>query len=275
MGELVPGDDGFDVEEVGPWAKDKIASLCRYITISSAARRKWLGPGKAGATYVELFCGPGRSKIRRRNEFIDGSCVAAWNESVRAGAPFSSVFVADADSNRRELAVERLMHAGAPVVSVEGDAVTAARTIRGLMRPSSLHFVFVDPYNLGAFKFEVMETFAGLSYVDMLVHISKMDIQRNTGMNIRAQRAAFDDFAPGWRSSVDLSQRHPTVRREMFNFWRRKVAMLGISASTDMELITNEGGQHLYWLTLLAKHDLALRFWKAAANKTGRHELKL
>ncbi|WP_024340955.1 three-Cys-motif partner protein TcmP [Bradyrhizobium japonicum] len=275
MGELVRGDDGLDVEEVGPWARDKIASLCRYISISRAVRRKWLGPGKAGATYVELFCGPGRSKVRRKDQFIEGSCVAAWKESVRAGAPFSSVFVADADDNRRKLAVARLQHAGAPVIEVEGDAVTAARTIRALMSPSSLHFVFVDPYNLGAFKFEVMETFAGLSYIDMLVHISKMDIQRNTGMNIRAQRAAFDDFAPGWRSAVDMAQRHPTVRRQMFEFWRRKVSTLGISPSADMELITNEGGQHLYWLTLLAKHELALRFWKAAANKTGQQEMKL
>lgn len=273
MGDLVPGDDGLEVEEVGRWAKDKIDSLCRYIVASSAVRRKWIGPDKGGATYVELFCGPGRSKIRRANEFIDGSCVAAWKQSVRSNAPFGTVFVGDADEERRELAVKRLRRAGAPVVEVPGDAVTAARAIRAMMRPSSLHFVFIDPYNLGAFRFEVMETFAGLRYIDMLVHISKMDIQRNTGMNIRAQHSAFESFAPGWKSAVDLSKRHSAVRREMFEYWRKKVADLGISASADMELITGDGGQHLYWLTLLAKHEIALKFWKAAANKSGQRNL--
>jgi three-Cys-motif partner protein len=196
VGDLVDGDDGLPAEEVGPWAKDKIASLCRYIEISSAVRRKWLGPGKGGATYVELFCGPGRSKIRRTGEFIDGSCVAAWRASLSKRTPFEGMFIADADDGRRSMAVERLRRAGAPVVEIEGDAITAARKIRSLLPARALNFVFVDPYNLGAFDFKVIETFAGLRYIDLLVHVSKMDLQRNVGMNIAAQESAFDRFAP-------------------------------------------------------------------------------
>lgn len=64
MGKLVDGDDGLPVEEVGIWAKDKLSSLCRYIDISRGVRSKWIGPGKGGATYIDLFCGTGRSKIR-------------------------------------------------------------------------------------------------------------------------------------------------------------------------------------------------------------------
>jgi three-Cys-motif partner protein len=273
MGDLIPGDDGLLVEEVGHWAKDKIESLCRYIDISRAVRAKWLGPGKAGATYIELFCGPGRSKIRRTGEFIDGSCVAAWQASVRGGSPFSQIFLGDADDGRRALAVERLKRAGAPVTEVPGNAAKAARDIRAMLRPNSLHFVFVDPYNLGAFDFTMIKTFAGLKYIDMLVHVSKMDLQRNTGMNITAQQSAFDHFAPGWRTEVNLNQRHSAVRREVFDFWRKKVAALGISTSTNMQLITGGRGQHLYWLTLVAKHDLAHRFWKVASNSSGQGSL--
>jgi hypothetical protein len=57
MGELVDGDDGLPAEEVGKWAKTKHESLCRYIDISRGVRRKWIAPRKAGATYIDLFCG--------------------------------------------------------------------------------------------------------------------------------------------------------------------------------------------------------------------------
>jgi len=273
MGELIDGDDGLPAEEVGKWTKTKHQSLCRYIDISRGVRKKWIAPLKAGATYIDLFCGTGRSRIRRTGEYIDGSCVAAWKESVKSGAPFSQVFIADADPQRRAYARERLIRAGAPVIEVDGDAVTSAQQLRRRLTSKSLHFAFLDPYNLGAFEFSVVEALAEQKHIDMLVHISKMDLQRNTGMNIRAQQSAFDRFAPGWREAIDLSQRHAVVRREVFEFWRKRVAALGISSSTDMQLITGDQGQHLYWLTLAARHELAHRFWKIASNKSGQGEM--
>jgi hypothetical protein len=40
-----------------------------------------------------------------------------------------------------------------------------------------------------------------------------------------------------------------------------------------MQLITGDQGQHLYWLTLAARHELAHKFWKIAANKSGQGDL--
>lgn len=266
MGKLVEGDDGLPVEEVGAWSKDKIALLCKYVSISRGVRAKWIGPGKAGATYIDLFCGPGRAKIRRTGEFIEGGCVAAWNESVRSNTPFSSVYIADADSARLEFARERLTRAGAPVEAFHGEAVDTAKTIRTKLDQYGLHFAFVDPYNLGAFDFSVVETLSKRKRIDMMVHISKMDLQRNTGLNVRAQKSAFDKFVPGWRSVIDVNQPFTAVRRAVFELWKTKVVTLGMAASTDMQLITGSRGQHLYWLTLAARHELALAFWKAATN---------
>jgi hypothetical protein len=65
-------DDGLPLDEVGAWAKEKHTRLRKYVDISSATRRKWTqGPG--GATYIDLFCGSGRSIIRDTQEKIDGS----------------------------------------------------------------------------------------------------------------------------------------------------------------------------------------------------------
>lgn len=266
MGALVDGDDGLPVEEVGPWAKDKIASLCRYISISRAVRSRWIGTGKAGATYVDLFCGPGRAKVRRTGEFIDGSCVAAWKESVRTKTPFSSVFIADADRERLECARVRLKRLGAPVEAHHGDAATTVKAIRAKLDPYGLHFAFIDPYSLGAFDFSVVEALSKRKRIDMLVHVSKMDLQRNTWLNVKAQESAFDNFVPGWRSVVDLNQPFAAIRRDVFGLWKSKVSELGMAASTGMQLITGSRGQHLYWLTLAARHELALAFWKTATD---------
>src|SRR5690606_6705147 len=108
MGELVDGDDGLQADEVGPWPNDEDESLRPYIDISRSVRAKWIGPGRSSATYIDLFCGPGRSKVRRSSEFIESGCVAAWNESVRGGAPFSKIYIADLDDERRSIAAERL-----------------------------------------------------------------------------------------------------------------------------------------------------------------------
>lgn len=144
--------------------------------------------------------------------------------------------------------------------------------ISALLRPHGLHFAFIDPFNLGAFDFEVMRTLSLLKRIDMLVHVSKMDLQRNLGFNVGMQQSAFETFAPGWRSSIDLGQSQPNIRRDVFEYWRNLVANLGIDASADMRLITGGRNQPLYWLLLVAKHDLAHKFW-ASATDTGQGSL--
>lgn len=272
-GKLVDGDDGLPVEDVGVWAKDKHLSLTRYVDISRGVRSRWLDPEGAGATYIDLFCGPGRAKVRSTGEYIDGGCVAAWKVSQRGKTPFSRVIIADADPEKRGYAAERLKRAGAPVTEIDGDAETSVVQVMRGLHPAGLHLAFVDPYNLGSFSFGVMETLARLRHIDILVHICKMDLQRNLGLNVRAQQSAFDRFAPGWRAEVNLHQPQAAIRRDVFDFWKQKVAGLGIDASTKMELITGTRGQHLYWLALVARHNLAHEFWKIASNKSKQGEL--
>jgi three-Cys-motif partner protein len=267
MGELVLGDDGMLVEDVGIWAKEKHEYLVRYLDISRSTRAKFIGPQKGGATYIDLFCGTGRAKVRRTGEYIDGSCVAAWRKSVEGKAPFSEVHIADLDEERLQLAEKRLKLLGAPVIAHHGSAIVTAKRIVNRVGAYGLNFAFVDPFNLGAFDFQIVRELAKLKRIDVLVHISKMDLQRNLGLNIRNQHQAFNAFAPGWREAVNLRQSQAGVRRDVFEHWRSLVSKSGLPASDDidMKLITGTQGQHLYWLLLVAKHDLALKFWKKAA----------
>jgi len=264
VGDLVQGDDGLVAEDVGVWAKEKHELLCRYVDITRSVRTKFLGPGKAGATYIDLFSGTGKARLRRTGEFIDGSCVAAWKMSVQRGAPFSRVYIADADANRLQAAEERLKRAGAPVIAINGQAQNTIRQILSQLNRHALHFAFIDPFNLGAFDFSIMAQLASLKRIDILVHVSKMDLQRNLGFNLTAQQNAFDIFAPGWKTNVNLHQTHKGIRKEVFEYWQSEVAKLGIAPSAEMRLITGSRNQHLYWLLLAAKHNLAHTFWKSA-----------
>jgi len=260
MGDLVHGDDGLPAEEVGSWAKEKHELLCKYVDTSRSVRSKFIGLRKGGATYIDIFAGTGRAKVRRTGEYIDGSCVAAWKMSVNGGSPFSKIYIADADKDRLSYATERLKALGAPVESFVGPAHSTVKTITSRLNPYGLHFAFIDPFNLGAFEFSVIEKLSKLKRIDMLVHISKMDLQRNLGFNLTSQQTAFETFAPGWKQAVNMQQSQQGIRKSVFDYWQSLVKNLGVPPSTESR------NQHLYWLLLAAKHELAHKFWKSSVS---------
>ena len=270
MGRLIDGDDGPPVEEVGAWAKEKHNYLCRYIDISRSARAKYIGPGKAGATYLDLFCGPGRCRVRETGEWIDGGVVAAWKKSREGGAPFTRVYIGDLDPLRRQAAAGRLRRLDAPVIEMEGAAVETARKVVGELNPYGLHFAFLDPFDLAALDFKIIACLSKLTRIDMLVHISQMDLQRNAVSYATAAESPFDSFTPGWRQRVPVGLPQQTLRRRILQDWRDQVAGLGVWPSTEMRLLTGGKNQALYWLLMAAKHPLPHKFWTTASNVEGQ-----
>src|SRR6516165_7827187 len=109
-------DDGLIVDEVGPWATEKHERLKRYIDASRGARMRFLPPTGAGASYIELFCGAGRSLIRDTKRFVDGSPVVAWKTAQASSAPFSELHLNDLDRARVAAAKSRISQLGGPVI---------------------------------------------------------------------------------------------------------------------------------------------------------------
>lgn len=268
MGKLVEGDDGLKVEEVGEWVGDKHELLCDYIQITAYTRKKYLPPhGRGGATYIDLFSGPGRAKIKTTGEFVDGSCVAAWRKSCDSGNPFSCVIVGDADPEKLEMARVRLERLGAPVWALHGPASETVLRAATIAPVESLKFAFLDPYNLRHLDFGIISALAKLQRVDMLVHVSRMDLQRNFDRNAGMMDSALDVFAPNWRSEVDLLSHQKTARQAYFEYWKGLVASTGMDPSPQMELISTPDNHPLYLLLLAARHALAHDFWKKVAKK--------
>jgi three-Cys-motif partner protein len=285
MGDLVAGDDGLLAEDVAAHTKQKHQYLERYLDISSGARKGFLeGSGRTdfigGASYIDLFCGVGRCKVRDSGEYIDGGAITAWKISRASRTPFSMLYIADADDDRRGIMAERLRRLEAPVTELPGTALDAAKQLPKLLAKDGLkhglHFAFLDPYNLGALDFRILESLGSMKRMDMLIHVSAMDLQRNIAGQLGSSEATdWDNFAPGWRTHVLKEAPQRAQRLAMMEYWRSLVAGLGMHPGRDGEvrLITGSQNQNLYWLLIAARHELAMKFWKIASNPEQQQEL--
>ena len=262
MGELIMADDGLLAEaDVGKWVKEKHQHLVSYLKLHAHPRARFLKRGGSGATYIDVFCGPGRARIKSTGEFIEGSAIAAWNASVAQKAPFSKIYTADKDAQRREACAARLRRLGAPVIEVDGDAETATKNIVRQLDPYGFHFAFVDPYNLGTLRLSILQELMKLQRMDILVHISAMDLFRNLDFNLAGTRKEFDDFAPGWLDEVNLRLPADEQRRALLMYWKSLIDAAGFDATADMQPIRNSQNRDLYWLLVVSRHPLAKKFW--------------
>jgi three-Cys-motif partner protein len=173
-----PGDD-LIVSEVGPWASEKHARVQRYIEIASATRKKYVPPPAwhAGAAYIELFSGPGRSLIRGTKRIVDGSPLVAFN-AAQATVPFTEMHLNDVDPGNSSAVDARIRALGGAATCYSDPADIAVDKIVAAVNPSGLHFAFLDPYNLEGLSFDIIRRLSKLK-VDMLIHVSVQDLQRN------------------------------------------------------------------------------------------------
>jgi three-Cys-motif partner protein len=265
-------EDGLLRAIVGPWVRDKHARLQKYVGISRSVRRKFVG--KAGATDIDLFSGPGRARIRDTAEVVPGSPLVAWNESAK-GVPFTEVHVCDADAGLLNAAAARLRNAGAQVACEVGPAIQVVDRIISKLNPSGLHFAFLDPYNLGDLPFELIRKLAALERVDILMHVSAYDLQVNLRSYIDRPDSPLDSFAPGWRDKVDTTRPDNFVRPKILEYWRSLLSREGMSTTETHELVAGPNNQRLYWLAFAARHDRALEFWQKirAVGENRQHNL--
>jgi three-Cys-motif partner protein len=265
--------DGLPLDEVGPWAKEKHERLRRYVDISRAVRRKFLA-GSGTATYVDLYCGSGRAIVRESDERIDGSPLVAFKSAQEGGAPFSEIHIADESEERCQAAQRRIASAGGAAKAEVGTADATSHQIAKKLSPYGLHFVFLDPYNLNDLPFSVIEAFSGFKYIDMLIHVSVQDLQRNLDAYSASERGPLDRFAPDWREVVDLKQTQVATRASLISYWISKIESLGLSVSQNAQLVTGPiRHQRLYWLVFVGRHPLANEFWDKIRNVSGQGEL--
>lgn len=266
MGEATRkvGTGDENIAEVGNWARDKLSLLREYITISSPARKRWIRP-TSEATYIDLFCGPGKSQCRDTGELLDGSPVVAWNASVLSGVPFSRVFLADASAQHVHSAADRLRTLpAAPVASFVGPGESTVNDIYRELIPWELHFALLDPFNLEDLPFSVIERLAKLKHIDLMIHLSTGDMQRNYATYTDAENATLDRFAPGWRKAVDFNAQPFAQRLAIVRHWFSLLNDVGLPHAPAMHAARNSKNSRMYWLIFASRADIARKFWTAA-----------
>jgi three-Cys-motif partner protein len=86
--------DGLPVMCVGNWAEMKMDCLRYYVGICSGVRGKFT-TGRGGATYIDLFAGPGRTRTRGSDSVQDGGALEAVRCATSTSTVFNEVFVGD------------------------------------------------------------------------------------------------------------------------------------------------------------------------------------
>lgn len=177
-------------EGVGKWVTtDKHTRLAKYIVASSRARKKF--PNHR--LYIDPFCGPGRIRVKGESDTRDGGAVVAWKQSLASGAPFSQMFIGDADEERLRACEQRLLALNAPVKAFVGPAVNTVKLMMEQMpNGSSLSLAYIDPYNLEYLAFSIIEDLSKLKKIDFAVNFCTMDLIRNIDMELNPNRARRD-----------------------------------------------------------------------------------
>jgi three-Cys-motif partner protein len=259
---IIDREDGLPLEEVGPWAGEKHEQLRKYIAISRGARRKFLPPqGAGGASYIDLYSSWGKSVIRDTSTVIDGSPLVAFKAAKAAESAFSEIHLADMESERCEAAVTRIRDVGGSAKGYTGPAAETVKAVVYALNPYGLHFAFLDPYSLLALPFSVIETLAQLKRIDILIHVSAQDLQRNLQRYMALDDERLNIFMPGWREHVDVRQSQPALRAQLFDYWVGKIKGLGMMPARGVQLITGGKNQRLYWLVFISQSEFANRLW--------------
>lgn len=254
-------------EVVGSWTRKKHAVLEQYVSYTRSVRQRWCSNGPpgtkyppAGATYIDLFSGPGRVRVENTEEILPGSPLVAWHN--RGFGQFTALYVADAHKDVANDCRQRLLAVDAPVESFLGPADETVEQVLAKVNKHAYHFAFLDPFNLGNLSFEVIQKLAKrLKHVDILAHVSVLDLNRNLRRYIDEHGSSLDRFAPGWREAVDVNLPDEILREAIMQHWRGLLKTIDMRVADALPLITGDAGQPLYWLAFASRHKLGHKFW--------------
>ena len=272
---VIDPSDGMLAEVVGLWVvEEKHERLTRYINASRGARKKFADNGRAG--FIDLFCGPGRIMVRDTGEFHDGGALAACRIAREEGVPFNQVHIGDIEQNLLDICIKRLESRGENVFPYCGPAGDTSSTVASGIDPYGLYFSYLDPYNLENLPFDTIRNLSKIKRMDMLIHVSVQDLQRNLERYYKAEKSPLDVFCPGWREAVgDRAAFNSSMRAAIHGHWKRLIDECGMAPSKADELVTEGKNQRLYWLVFVSRHDLAEKLWNEIRNLKKQGELRL
>lgn len=264
-------DDGLAVQCVGPWAIEKHDYLRRYVEATSGARQQYLtrgprGQAPGGAAFIDLFAGPGRSRVRESAEFIPGSPLIAM---AHERAPFTKIILCDIDRENVE-ALQRRTAGDPRVVIIEGDCNETIPQVIREVPEHGLNLALVDPFGMMAIRFETIAALASMKRMDLLIHFPTGDMKRNYEpyRGWFAQFVGTDDWGFDVKAPADVPK--------LIDVMRRQLARYGyVTKGVRSQAVKNRSGAVLYHLVYASKSRLGDKIWKSIikTSATGQREM--
>jgi three-Cys-motif partner protein len=262
--ELDP-EDGLIRGIVGPWSvDDKHERLRRYVHASHGARRRFTREYGREASFIDLYCGPGRAAVKGTNRVVDGSPLIAM-KAAAASTDYTRYIIGDIDQTIAEACSERLKRNGALRVDrLIGPSRETAKIASKILDKKGLHFTLIDPFNADL-PFETIAELAQLERMDQLIHFSVMDYRRN--LKPMMEDGRLDSFAPGWSTAVRNGAGINETRVAIFNYWKTLLEKrLRYKVSDTVVNVKAKNKADIYWLVFVSRHDLGGKLWKEVAN---------
>ena len=242
--------DGLPARLVGPWSKDKLSIVGKYMGIfTSSMNGKW-----DGLTYVDLFAGPGTCVVEGSGEELRGSPRLALDTR----APFDTVICVEEDAVAREALAERLdRHERSKTAQVlPGDCNVIIGDVIVKMPRRYLSLVFIDPVGVVDLDPATLERLATSRNVDLIILFAQqMSVNRNRWQWRESEDETAMDRLLGrqWRNALtpEVQQFMTVLRGFGFTF-----------VEGARRAFKNKRGAQLYYLVFASKSVTAATFWE-------------
>jgi three-Cys-motif partner protein len=269
--DLTATDDGLLLREVGYWSKEKLRYLAGYMDIfTTSMRDKWV------TVYVDLFAGPGKSKIKGGSEVIKGSPLVALD--LQFG--FNKYIFVEAEPEILHALEKRVAsYKEGKVIFTKGTDCNADPTeITSLIPSNSLSLAFIDPEGCDV-HFSTIKALAASGRVDIFMTFPMgMDLKRNVDVaanTISSSWTKYDNFfgSREWRQTylTALSSRGWRFAiRSTMEFYKNQLKKLGyvqVDASDEVTIKEPLTNVPLYYLLFASKHPRGKDFWKKISSR--------
>ena len=260
-------DDGLPARPVKSWFREKHRLLAEYVGMFAGPRSRW-----EDSFFADLYCDYGKCVDTDNGEICDGSTLVALKAMKARGKSFSAVYVNDINADAVESCEKRCRAEGFCVTPLNMDAADAVQHIASLSPKHSLNLAFLDPFSLGTLPFTILDRLSEIGKTDMMAHVSVSDLRRNFGRFSDSTLDGLDRFAPGWRAKYDPNAPLDDNRRAVVDHWTSLLQKRGYLPNDRWKNFP-EHRPLIYRLVLMARNQIALKFWNAAIRSSPQKSL--
>ncbi|MCK4796407.1 MAG: three-Cys-motif partner protein TcmP [Spirochaetes bacterium] len=256
-------EDGLEILDVGIWALEKYQLLGGYCDMfTKGMRAKW-----DNLIYIDLFAGPGYSRIRENNKVVRSSPLIALSIPTK----FDKYIFCEENPDFSTSLSERIKRdfSKIDVIPFEGDCNLILEDIKKAIPQYSksntvLTFCFLDPFNLNL-DFETVRHFAD-DLVDFLIlQALHMDANRNFKTYIDENSRKIERYLgnPNWREEwQELNLLPKDFVKFLADQYDEKMKELGYLQAIRHAIKLPDKNFPLYYLTFYSKHERGLDFFK-------------